>query len=124
MKPGVILRFLVFSAAAGVPLFACQGGRVENCKDMGAEWTECPGLPNVCVLEKTKAKSCQVAAGSATSTSPTVTPPATTDAGLKCSSFETLCGTTCVDVKSDDDNCGGCNKVCANSTSCFNGTCR
>jgi expansin (peptidoglycan-binding protein) len=34
-----------------------------------------------------------------------------------------LCGTTCVDVQNDHDNCGACNTACAADGSCVDGKC-
>ena len=128
MKRGVILRLLLPVAAVGLPVLACQGARVESCSELGPEWTSCDGndasvnVPNVCVLAKTKAKSCQVAAGSAT-TSPTN--PGTIDGGTKCTAIAPdPCNGRCVDLKSDEANCGTCGVPCADTEFCANGECR
>ena len=124
MKLGVFLRLLLPLAAVGLPMLACQGGRVESCSELGTEWTTCDGLPNVCVLAKDKTKACRAAAGSATTTSPTT--PVPTDGGVKCTSpiAPDVCGGKCVDLKSDRTNCGTCGVPCADSEFCANGECR
>jgi hypothetical protein len=38
-------------------------------------------------------------------------------------SGQTKCGDTCVDLQTDNDNCGSCGHVCVGSSSCTNGHC-
>jgi hypothetical protein len=40
-----------------------------------------------------------------------------------CPSGETECSGTCVDTMTDEANCGGCGKACAENQTCQNGTC-
>jgi hypothetical protein len=40
-----------------------------------------------------------------------------------CKSGLTLCGNTCVDLKTDSSNCGSCNKACARNKYCVSGYC-
>lgn len=42
---------------------------------------------------------------------------------VACSPGFTRCGDSCVDVRSDPDNCGACGTVCADATSCRAGVC-
>jgi len=44
--------------------------------------------------------------------------------GGACATSYTQCGLTCVDLETDNDNCGACGHVCAPSTACVNGNCR
>jgi hypothetical protein len=47
------------------------------------------------------------------------------DAGTECSDIETKCGSKCVDLYTDPNNCGGCENVCAGvKTACFNAMCQ
>ena len=41
-----------------------------------------------------------------------------------CPSGQAACGGTCIDVTADDENCGGCGKVCPGAQHCGGGVCR
>ena len=45
------------------------------------------------------------------------------DAKPICPTGQTLCGTSCVDLKVDAANCGTCGKACAQGQTCVNGVC-
>jgi hypothetical protein len=45
------------------------------------------------------------------------------DTGTTCDPGMTFCGTKCVDTKSDNANCGGCEQPCAADRVCNDGTC-
>ncbi|MDP1920448.1 MAG: hypothetical protein Q8L14_29660 [Myxococcales bacterium] len=48
----------------------------------------------------------------------------TADAGLPaCGGTLSLCGTTCLDTLSDENNCGGCGVQCSSGRVCNSGTC-
>ena len=36
---------------------------------------------------------------------------------------DTVCGTSCVNLKTDQDNCGKCGRVCPSGESCVSGSC-
>ena len=40
-----------------------------------------------------------------------------------CPTGQTLCGTTCVDTRTDDQHCGACGRACAAGSTCASGTC-
>lgn len=40
-----------------------------------------------------------------------------------CSAEEALCGTSCVDTRTDNRHCGGCNLACAAGQTCVDGSC-
>ena len=40
-----------------------------------------------------------------------------------CSPTQTTCGSTCVDLKTDNNNCGACGNKCDNNQKCTNGQC-
>jgi phospholipase C len=47
------------------------------------------------------------------------------DAGLPaCAAGQSYCGTQCISVTSDDENCGGCNIKCSGAQHCGDGVCR
>jgi len=41
-----------------------------------------------------------------------------------CSGDEVVCGSACVKLDDDRDNCGGCGNACPAAQICMNGTCR
>jgi hypothetical protein len=46
------------------------------------------------------------------------------DSGNVCPPQRFMCGTSCVDVQSDRNNCGACGVVCTGSTACIAGACK
>ncbi|HRG99691.1 MAG TPA: hypothetical protein PLR99_25765 [Polyangiaceae bacterium] len=117
------LAVLVVPIVASLSSAACSS-RVTNCAELGPDWTTCDNNSNTCVLAVEKAKLCPKLGGTATPATSGTTP-AGGDAGVKCSAFEpTVCNGTCVDTRSDDAHCGGCNKPCVPSESCFAGKCQ
>lgn len=48
---------------------------------------------------------------------------AATPSEPECDDDEALCGTSCVDVQSNDDHCGGCNDACPAAQECRAGNC-
>ena len=51
-------------------------------------------------------------------------PAASVDAGTNsCSAPKTTCGSSCVDLKSDNANCGKCGTACSATDTCAKGTC-
>ncbi len=120
MRCRFVLQLAVFGIAVGLPLFACSGG-IDTCAELGEGWEACPA-PNEKVCTRTgKASDCLRITGGTASPS---------DAGAKtdgaaCSfSGQVRCNGTCVDLDSDDRNCGTCGKVCPSGDFCSGGTCR
>lgn len=52
-------------------------------------------------------------------------PPVTEDSGTppRCTAAQTLCGSTCADVKTDSAHCGACGTACASGERCAGGAC-
>ena len=50
--------------------------------------------------------------------------PAPDAATPSCGTGQAYCGSKCIDVTSDDENCGGCGVVCPGAQHCGGGTCR
>jgi hypothetical protein len=46
------------------------------------------------------------------------------DANSDCASGQNCCGGSCIDIRSDRNNCGACGNVCASGQTCCSGTCR
>jgi hypothetical protein len=42
---------------------------------------------------------------------------------VSCEPGLSLCGETCVDLNTDDSNCGSCGNQCVDLASCFGGEC-
>jgi len=40
-----------------------------------------------------------------------------------CGPLQTRCGSTCVNIRNDESNCGGCGRVCLSGQTCTNGAC-
>lgn len=126
---GFPMVVLVVPLVASLSSAACSG-RVNDCAELGSDWTSCDGLdagpavPNVCVLKAEKGKACAVAAGSST-TNPTPPTPTTTSDAAACSlGTPDLCSGKCVDLRFDRKNCGRCGTACASSDGCFDGVCQ
>jgi len=50
--------------------------------------------------------------------------PAQSDGGICCPSGKSICGSACVDLKTDNGNCGSCGFTCTNGAECKLGSCR
>ncbi|MCL4390190.1 MAG: hypothetical protein M1484_02070 [Patescibacteria group bacterium] len=48
----------------------------------------------------------------------------TTGAGISCSTGQTLCGSTCMNLQTDNNNCGSCGNACTSNQTCTNGSCQ
>src|SRR5262249_27593308 len=46
------------------------------------------------------------------------------DGGIVCAAGTTLCGTACVDTRSNPANCGACGRACPAATVCAAGVCQ
>jgi hypothetical protein len=41
-----------------------------------------------------------------------------------CNAGRSLCSGACVNISTDDKNCGGCGKSCVGNRACFGGVCQ
>jgi len=105
--------------------FACTNGRTCQAGRCG-----CPVATHDCsgnCSSNTSSASCGL-----TSCSPCPIPPNGsascdgTSCGIRCTSPYTACGSTCIDLQTDDNNCGNCGSqyACTGGAHCTSGTCQ
>jgi hypothetical protein len=113
------------SAPAAVPQGTCPSGRSScngTCRDLVNDAANCGSCGNSCP----SGQDCEngrcllpVTSVPVMSTSPalTITPE------LSCSHDQIPCGSSCVDVFSDKNNCGVCGRACGSQDKCVNARC-
>lgn len=92
--------------------------------------SEC-GLGRICTHEGVCSPECRTSRDCASLTQRAVCTPARycllpledADAGLSCGGGSLQCGATCVDLRSDPQNCGACAAACTSSQLCQSGSC-
>lgn len=124
------------SCKGGKCIYSCPQGRTlcaasamaatPACVDTSTDALHCGSCTNVCPSGwKCSGGKCIATARVVVTTTTTTTYATIIGYVIRpvCKTGLTLCGNSCVDLKTDSSNCGSCNKVCAKNQYCSSGYC-